>query len=142
MSPVEKVLSHLHRVKRTAPNRWQACCPAHDDGSPSLNLRELDDGRLLLHCFGGCSVHEVLGALGLQMVDLFPDRPHQPGDGRKPERRPFNATDLADLTAWESSIAAIISSDIINGKEGADFDRLLLAANRLASVAEAVHAGR
>ena len=142
MSPIDKLLPLLHGVKRTARGKWIALCPARDERSPSLAIRELDDGWLLVHDFGGASVEEVLGAVGLDMAALFPDRPQRPGDGRKPERRPFNATDLIDLAAWESSIAAIISSDIINGKEGADFDRLLLAAFTLANVAEAVHAGR
>ena len=129
-------------MKRTATGKWIALCPARDERSPSLAIRELDDGWLLVHDFGGASVEEVLGAVGLHVADLFPDRPHQPGDGRKPERRPFNANDLVDLAAWESSIAAIICSDIINGKEGAEFDRLLMAASRLADVTEAVHEGR
>ena len=142
MSPAEKLLPHLRGVKRTGPGRWIARCPTRDDKTPSLSIRELDDGALLLHDFGGDSVAAILGAVGLAMSELFPDRPQQPGTGRKPERRPFNAADLIDLAAWESSIVAIIASDIISGKEGADFERLLVAAGRLADVQGAVHAGR
>jgi len=47
------VLDRLDKVKQTGPDRWIACCPAHDDKSPSLAVRELDDGRILLHDFGG-----------------------------------------------------------------------------------------
>lgn len=47
--------------------RWSASgglcrCPAHDDRSPSLSVRA-GRTRLLLHCFAGCSVSQVLDAL-------------------------------------------------------------------------------
>ena len=141
MSPADKLLPLLRGVKRTGPGKWIALCPARDERSPSLVIRELGDGRLLLHDFGGASVQEVVGALGLQMADLFPQQQAH-GAGHEPVRRAFSAVDLIDLAAWESSIVAIIASDIINGKEGADFDRLMVAAGRLADVRDAVHAGR
>lgn len=50
---------------------WQ--CPAHEDRSPSLSIREGDDGRVLVHCFAGCSIEAICEALGWQMADLFPD---------------------------------------------------------------------
>jgi hypothetical protein len=37
-------------------------CPAHQDDRPSLSAEERD-GRLLLHCHGGCSQDSVLAAL-------------------------------------------------------------------------------
>ena len=40
------LLSILEGVKRTGPGRWMARCPAHGDKSPSLSIRELDDGRV------------------------------------------------------------------------------------------------
>ena len=43
--------------------RGIACCPAHDDRSPSLSLADGADGRLLLHCHSGCSFAEVQAAL-------------------------------------------------------------------------------
>lgn len=47
--------------------RWNAngglCrCPAHDDRTPSLSVRP-GRTRLLLHCFAGCTVEEILCAL-------------------------------------------------------------------------------
>jgi hypothetical protein len=50
---------------------WKATCPSHVDKTPSLHIREGDDGRVLLHCFGGCGVHDICAALGLQVRDLF-----------------------------------------------------------------------
>ena len=40
---------------------WMACCPAHDDRTPSLSIHEVD-GKTLFHCFAGCSQDEVLAA--------------------------------------------------------------------------------
>jgi hypothetical protein len=51
-------------------------CPAHEDRTASLSLREGDDGRALLYCHAGCDVGDVCAALGLNLSDLFSD-----GDG-------------------------------------------------------------
>jgi|GEM_PF-899115 len=40
-----------------------ARCPAHDDKTPSLSIREASDGTPLFKCFGGCSRGEVMQAL-------------------------------------------------------------------------------
>ncbi len=44
-------------------------CPAHDDQTPSFSVR-LDPGRLLFHCFSGCSQKEVL--YQLRLLGLWP----------------------------------------------------------------------
>jgi putative DNA primase/helicase len=48
------------------------CCPSHDDQNPSLSIGEGEDGRVLLHCFAGCSPESIVAALGMRMSDLFP----------------------------------------------------------------------
>jgi hypothetical protein len=48
-------------------------CPAHADGVPSLSVAQATDGKVLLHCFAGCEVEDVVRALGLVLSDLFPD---------------------------------------------------------------------
>lgn len=57
---------------RRSGRGWIARCPAHEDRSPSLSISEGHDGRVLLHCFAGCSTESVLAAIGLSMRDLFP----------------------------------------------------------------------
>jgi hypothetical protein len=42
---------------------WMAPCPAHDDRTPSLSLKNNSEGRLLWHCFGGCEAEDVKRAL-------------------------------------------------------------------------------
>ena len=43
--------------------KGMACCPAHDDQTPSLSLADGADGRLLLHCHAGCAFTDILAAL-------------------------------------------------------------------------------
>ena len=42
---------------------WTCRCPAHDEKTPSFRISESDTGKILLHCFGGCSQKSVIEAL-------------------------------------------------------------------------------
>lgn len=48
---------------RKAGNGWSARCPAHDDHTPSLSLRDTDDGKVLVRCHAGCAQDEVIAHL-------------------------------------------------------------------------------
>lgn len=137
-SPLDRVLPRLDKARRTGPASWSARCPAHDDRSPSLSLKETDDGRILLHCFGGCEVASIVAALGLDLVDLFPERAS--AEHRTPKvRRPWSASDLLRLAAFETGIVTIAAADLAAGRalSEADRDRLIEAARRLGEIAEA-----
>lgn len=125
------LLSRLEKVKRTGPGRWQARCPAHDDRGPSLAVRETDDGRLLVHCFAGCSAIEVMGAVSLSLSALYPER--LGAYGYKPERRPFPAADVLRCIAFEALVVAVAGATILSGEAHtqADHDRLMLAVSRI-----------
>jgi hypothetical protein len=105
MSIAAKVLDRLDRVKQTRPNHWMARCPAHEDRSPSLSIRELDDGRILLHCFAECPIGDVLASLGLDFSDLFvkSSAHHLP-----PIRATLNARELIEVTAHEVFLASLL----------------------------------
>jgi hypothetical protein len=81
-------------------------CPAHSDGSPSLSIREAEDGRILLHCFAGCTVDEICNALDLTVADLFPRRV---GDNfnrvRVPPGKPYLGW---ESTAWRLKFHALL----------------------------------
>jgi hypothetical protein len=68
--PIETLLSRLDGVRKSGKG-WTAKCPAHADRTASLSIASGDDGRVLLHCFSGCSAGEVVAATGLQLGDLF-----------------------------------------------------------------------
>jgi hypothetical protein len=42
---------------------WTACCPAHNDRTPSLSLGNAQDGKVLVRCHAGCDQERVIGAL-------------------------------------------------------------------------------
>ena len=129
-SPFDNLLSHLDKVKRTGPGRCVAQCPAHVDKSPSLTIRETDDGRVLVHCFAGCSVHEIVHAVGLELSDLFPRNPiHH----CKPERRPFPASDVLRAIGYESLVVCAAAVTMMSGEPFTQLDRerLMLAAERI-----------
>ncbi len=116
---VDTLLQRLTKVKG-GRGHWTACCPAHEDRSPSLAITETDDGRILLKCFGGCSVQSIVGAIGMDMTDLFPDS----NDHYKPKvKNAFYATDLLKLIEFESTIVIIAANDLANGKQLSDNDR-------------------
>ena len=104
----DALISKLDKVKRTGNDRWQARCPAHDDKGPSLSIRETEDGRVLVHCFAGCSVPEIVQAVGLELSDLFPPRLN--GDHARPERRPFPAADVLPPRFWPANRSASLSA--------------------------------
>ncbi len=73
-TPISKVLSALASVGKSFKPQgkgFSACCPAHEDHSPSLSISEGDDGRVLMNCFAGCDTEAICSALGLTLVDLF-----------------------------------------------------------------------
>lgn len=142
MDRLEVLINRLHKAKGKN-GTWTACCPAHKDDSPSLAVRALDDGRILLHCFAGCSVDSVLAALGMDWSDLFsPDEKREYVGHYKPPAKPlFYATDLLRILSMESMVVLIAASDIRAGKGISEEDRqrLLVAQQRIEEVMH--HAG-
>jgi hypothetical protein len=122
------LLDRLDRVKQTGPGRWVARCPAHEDRSPSLSIREVDD-RVLLHDFGGCETSAVLAALGLSLSDLF-DKPLAQCAG--PVSR-IPAVDLLVILDHEITVAVLILHEIISTRKAGQghFERLMRAAARM-----------
>jgi hypothetical protein len=78
MSALDEIVNRLDKVRRCGRG-FVARCPAHEDRGPSLSFRETKDGRVLLHCFAGCSVSKVLTAVGLKLSDLFNRPPSSNG---------------------------------------------------------------
>ena len=67
MNPLDDALTALERVTGYRPVKsgdgYKARCPCHEDRNPSLSVKM--NGRLLLHCFAGCSYDRIVAALGL-----------------------------------------------------------------------------
>lgn len=134
MSQVEAFISRLDKVKGRNGS-WTACCPAHKDKSPSLSIREGQDGRVLVHCFAGCSVHEVVGAVGMSVNDLFPpdEKRKEYGHAKPSVKASFYSSDLMRIIGFESLVVQIAAIDMANGKKLSDTDRerLTVASQRI-----------
>jgi hypothetical protein len=138
---VDNFLGKLDKVRKTGRDSWRACCPGHNGSNPTaLTIREVDDGRVLIKCFHGCSVEQIVSSVGMQVSDLFPQNPISPH--KKPERLPFNPRDVLAAMGSESMIVAMCGSDISKGKalSDAEMKRLLLAVSRIKSAVEMCHA--
>lgn len=97
---VDALLSRLEKVKRTGTGNWIACCPAHQDKHPSMTIAEGDEGRVLIHCFAGCDIEKILGAVGLDFDAVMPDKPLE--NRMQPVRRPFPAADVLACLATDA----------------------------------------
>ncbi len=79
---IETVLDRLEKVKRMAPGQWTALCPVHDDKARSLAISTGREGKVLMHCFAGCSFAEIS-----QVLDLPKSvRMRVPGRARRAKR--------------------------------------------------------
>ncbi len=127
------LIERLEGVRQTAPDRWLAKCPGHDDRVPSLSVRELQDGTLLLHDFGGCDTANVLTALGMSWMDLYPEPPRgNRYEWRKPR---LQASDALITLDHECIVVAVIAADMLEHREiDADtWSRLATAVERIGS---------
>jgi hypothetical protein len=125
---IENILARLEKVKGRN-GAYTACCPAHGDKSPSLAIRELDDGRILMKCFANCSIQEIMGAIGMDIGDLFPNV----NKDLPPVKRKYYATDLLrviEFEAWVVSVAAYTMSQGLSLSEE-DRTRMKVAQTRI-----------
>lgn len=109
---IDNILQHLDKVKKRGKG-YQARCPAHDDGGPSLSLSEGDDGRVLVHCHAGCATAAVMAAIGLTMADLFPP------SGKPTRSQPVTGVSRRELQAaadFERSIVFLLQCDARRGR--------------------------
>ena len=109
----ETLLNQLHKVRQNGTGKWMACCPAHEDRTPSLSIKEDPDGTILLHCFAGCSAEEITGAAGVEMGDLFPDTDRHSfydGPNQAPRRESRGEADLATRQVRHLTAEAMINA--------------------------------
>lgn len=139
----EPLLHRLDGVQK-AGNGWRARCPACDGRSRKLSIAE-SDGRVLVHCFGGCAAADVLAAVGLRWADIMPPRswPESPEERRRVRRAVRESGWAAALAvlSLESKIIALAARDIhrLGGlQSSADLARLNLAVERIGAASAAL----
>ena len=113
---VEVLLERLRKVRQSSPGKWVACCPAHEDGTPSLSIRECEDGRVLIHCFALCAPEAILSAVELSFLDVMPAKIGSMHSYRQASNR-VSASDALGALCHESLVVAIIGADVLEKKE-------------------------
>ncbi len=92
----EDFLSRFQNVRQCGADAWMAACPAHEDTNASLSIKRGEDGRLVMHCFAGCSFSEILHALGMEPKDA-------PGFQAKEQAKPQRKA--PDWSKWGCTLA-------------------------------------
>jgi hypothetical protein len=102
---LENILSALEGVRQTGTDRWTARCPAHGDRKPSLSIKEVGGGKVLLYCFTGCQYQDIMGAirerLGLPAG--------QPAPQRSPLSRKVDTPRPAPLPKHNQKLSALFT---------------------------------
>ena len=111
---IDNLLNRLEKVKAKRANQWVACCPAHQDQSPSLAIALTQDGRILLNCWAGCSALDVITAVGLDWSALFPPKDNYKSimEHLKPKRG-----------SVDDYVVAAYDSDMSRGKKVSQTDK-------------------
>ena len=103
----------LVQAERTGAGRWKARCPAHNDRSPSLGIREGEDGRVLVLCRAGCALDSILSALKLVRRDLFAGPPPSPQQAAALHA----ALEARQKAAWAERKARLVALDRVEKLE-------------------------
>jgi len=69
INSLDEFLALLKGVNRVSDKQFMAICPGHNDTNPSLSISERK-GKILIHCFGGCDITEILKKMNLKPNDL------------------------------------------------------------------------
>ena len=93
---------------RKAGSGWTARCPAHDDRTPSLSIRDADSNKVLVRCHAGCDQDRVIAALRARgLWAEIPPRSISCNARRAPVERKPDQNDAsrseAALTIWQSA---------------------------------------
>lgn len=143
--PIDRVLLRLDGLRRSGHGHT-ARCPAHEDRTASLSICETETGKVLIHCFAGCSAPEVLQAIGLTLTDLFPDRlrASTPDEVRAARMAATQANWKAALTvlAAEATVAVCACEMLLIGEQFSpeDRSRLHAAHDRIQAAREVLNA--
>jgi hypothetical protein len=114
----EDLLDRLERVRKAGDRSWSARCPAHADKGPSLKVSD-KDGTILIHCFAGCSVHDIAAAVGVNLSDLFP--PRNPREAASYARERFTKATIKEFR-HEITLVLIILADLCRKRTISDTD--------------------
>jgi len=106
-----EVTSRLKGVIKRHNGGLLAFCPYHDDRKGrSLAVSLGREGQVLMHCFAGCSIHEITGAINLNTGDLFPSSENTKYEKRS--RSGFSAWQLLNVLRTDLIRLLVIANDL------------------------------
>ena len=109
-----EVTSRLKGVIKRHNGGFLAFCPSHDDKrGRSLAISLGRENQVLMHCFAGCSIHEITAAIDLNPADLFP-RTESKYD---PQTRSFfNGWQILSALQHDSVVVLLAARSMLTGK--------------------------
>lgn len=130
-APIDTLLSRLDGVRPSKANSWMARCPAHNGDGRSLAVTHSEDGRILIYCFAHqCDVDDILGAVGMSVSDLFPDR--LPEHRYQPRKHGVSGIDVMRAMRSELEILHLLADEMSRGElVPAAYERAQLSAERI-----------
>lgn len=133
---IEALLARLEGLQKSGEG-WRARCPGCGGRSRKLSVTAGDDGRILMHCFGGCDAAVVVQAAGLTVADLFPQRlaADTPEERRRRQRLAREAQWGAalDVLGLEAGVVLVAARQMADGAPlmPEDHHRLVQAGDRI-----------
>ena len=126
-----------YKLRKAGTDRYRAICPVCGErNANTLSVGLTAEGAVLLRCFKSeCDVERIVGALGLDLADLFPPRESHGAPPRR--RRLLTAGQALDLLNDEALLVAVAAANLGNSIELTDDDRarVLQAAGRIGYLA-------
>lgn len=93
----EEIAYGLKKWRRLNDHSFVACCPAHNDNSPSLAITDKGD-RTLVYCRSGCTQRQVIAALEAEGLWLTSN------STQRPAINPCSLSEDELLTYWLISV--------------------------------------
>lgn len=106
------------------PARFRTRSPLRNDRTPSVYITETPEGTILVKDFGGDSVAEMLGAIGVNIASLFPPKPDQ--HYAKPTRASMAVNDLIRFIGNDLRLVLVAARMTSNKEALAERDMTLL----------------
>lgn len=133
---VSNFLNKLNKVQGRGRDSWVACCPSHDDKNPSLKI-DIKNDKILIKCWSGCSTEDILGSVGMDFDDIFPDRAiYHRSSGDRPT---LSSSDALRIIKYEAMIIYMMGVDLRAKKipSEEDHNRFVLAVGRVKDAIDA-----
>ena len=63
----QPIIDRLEKVRQTSADTWRCQCPCGHAAPSQMTIKELPDGRVLIHCHAGHSPTDIMESIDLKM---------------------------------------------------------------------------